>query len=141
MFFYIVERFSIYLKQFAAQPVGQLQRRRIGKEIEGQAGSIAEALAETVHQVDQIGTLNAQRPHIGNHAPKLRRFISDRLLQRAQIAAHLLGSLRELAAEHVELNIHAQERLQDAVVDVSRNAAALAFDGARAQAPQQEQVL
>src|SRR6185437_5641271 len=61
--------------------------------------------------------------------------------QRFQIAPHLLGSLRQFAAQNAELNIQTQQRLQYPVVEVARNAAALRFHRPRAETAQQKHIL
>ncbi len=60
---------------------GNLQFGGVDQQIQSQAGFIAESLGKTPHQVHQIGALDLQRAHIGDHAAKLICLITHGLLQ------------------------------------------------------------
>ena len=51
------------------------------------------------------------------------------------------GVCVDLLAQHSELNIQAQERLQDTVVQIARDAASLGFHGPRSEVTQEKNVL
>src|SRR5208283_2803818 len=82
---------------------------------------------------DQIGGLNAKGTEVGNQVAELRSFVFYGLLQRTETGLHLVGLRGYFAAEDIELDLNAQQGLQNAVVKIAGNARALGFDGARAQ--------
>src|SRR5258708_40047569 len=90
--------------------------------------------------MDQIGALHAQRPQVGDHVAQLGGFVLDGLLEVGEAGAGLFGRRGYPATQNVQLDLDAQERLQNPIVKVARDAAALAFDGARAQVTQQKNI-
>src|SRR5579863_5789610 len=141
MLFYVVERLTIYLEQFPAQTIGQPQIAVLDEQIHRQARIIAEALGETQHQFAHIRAFYPQRPQVCNHPTQFFAFLLNRFLQSFQLLTCLLRGPRELVAQDVELDIEAEQGLENAVVEVARDAAALGFDGAGAQVAHQEDVL
>src|SRR5690348_2305802 len=140
MLFYVVECFPVNLKEFAANAVRQIEHGRVDQEVQGDAGFIAEALGGAAHQFHQIGALHALRAHVHDHAAQFLGFVAHGVLQGAQLGGHLFGGVRQAAAEDVELDLDAEQSLENAVVEVAGDAAAFAFDGAHAQAAEQEQI-
>src|SRR6266478_5065340 len=131
MLFYIVECFTVNLENLATDAVGSAQLGRIDEQIEGDRGFVAVALGEAPHEVNQIGTLHAQRPEVGDGLAELGALVSDGQLRRG----------RGLSAQNVELDFDAKERLKYPIVEVARNAAAFGLDGAGTQMPQKKDVL
>src|SRR5438105_6623056 len=141
MLFYVMKCFSVNLKQFAADTVGQIEHGGIDEQIERYIGFIAEALCKPAHQVHQIGALDSERTHVHNHAAQLLSLVAHGMLQTGQLFGDMLGGVRQAAAQDIQLDFNAEESLEDAVVEVAGDTASLAFDGAHAQAAQQKQVL
>jgi hypothetical protein len=94
-----------------------------------------------VHQVHQIRALDAKRTHIGNHAAKFIGLISNRVLKRGKARDGLFRIDGNFAPEHIELNIHAQQGLQDTVMDFTGDAAAFSLDSMGPDMPKEEQIL
>src|SRR5580698_3740202 len=60
MLFYVVECFTVNLENLATDAVGSVQVGGFDHDVEGQGGFVAVALGETLHQIDEIGALNAE---------------------------------------------------------------------------------
>src|ERR1700742_4719266 len=133
MLFYVVECFTVNLEKFAADAIGRLNLNRINEYVEGESGLVAEALGETDHEVDEVGALDTDGAHVGNHAAELGGLAFDGGLEVCEALCGLLRGRGDLFAEHVELNFEAEQGLEDAVVEVARDAAALGLDRAGAQ--------
>src|SRR5258708_3172776 len=140
MLFYIVECFTVNLENLATDAVGSAQLGRIDEQIEGDRGFIAVALGEAAHEVNQIGTLHAQRPEVGDGLAELGTFVSDGLLQAGEAADGQLRRRGSLSAQNVELDFDAQERLKYPIVEVARNAAASGLESAVTQLRQTKNV-
>src|SRR5579863_1731272 len=104
MLFYIVECFPVNLEQLATDAVRSLNLNRINEYIEGESGLVSKTFGEADHQVDEVGALDADRAHVGNHATELRRLPFDGLLEVGEAAGGLLGGNGDLFTEDVELN-------------------------------------
>src|SRR5579862_3237388 len=141
MLFYIVECFTVNLEKLAADAVGSLNLNRINEYIKGQGRLVSEAFGETDHQVNQVGALDTDGAHVRNHAAELRGLPFDGLLEVGEAAGGLLGGRSDLLAKDVELNLEAEQGLEDAVVEVAGDTAAFGLDGAGAQVAEQEDVL
>src|SRR4029077_1675639 len=141
MLFYVVECFTVNLENLAADPVGGMELGGVNQEVQGQGGFVAVALGETAHEVEEIGALDAEGAQVGDHVAELGRLVSDGLLEVAEIGNSLVRRSSDLAAEDVKLDFDAQKGLENAVVEVSGDTAALAFDGPGAEVAQEEDVL
>src|SRR5882757_7840255 len=129
MLFYIVKCFTVNLKKFATDAVGSLNLNRINENVEGKIGLVSVAFGETDHEVDEVGALDADRTHVGNHAAKLGRLAFDGGLEIGKACGGFFEAGGGLLAEHVELNFEAEQGLEDAVVEVAGNAAAFGLNG------------
>src|SRR3984885_3513053 len=125
MFFYVVECLTVNLEELATDAVGSLNLNRINENVEGESGLVAKALGETDHEIDEVGALDTDRAHVGDHAAELGGLAFDGLLEVGEAAGGLFGRGGDLFAKHVELNLEAEQGLEDAVVEVAGNAAAL----------------
>src|SRR6266700_2658821 len=141
MLFYIVECFTVNLEDFAANAVGSAQLGGIDQQIKGDGAFVAVTLGKAAHEVNQIGTLHAQRPEVSDGLAELGTLVSDGLLQAGEANDGLLRRGRSSSPQNVQLDFDAQECLKYPVVQVARNAAAFGLDGAGAQVPQEEDVL
>src|SRR5579863_1750635 len=141
MLFYVVECFTVNLEKLAADAIGSLNLNRINEYIKGQGRLISEAFGKTDHEVDQVSALDTHRAHVRNHAAELRRLAFDGLLQVREAPGGLLGACGDLFAKDVELNLEAEQGLENAVVEVARDAATFGLDGAGAQVAEQKDVL
>src|SRR6266568_10679 len=141
MLFYIVECFTVNLEDFAANAVGSAQLGGIDQQIKGDGAFVAVTLGKAAHEVNQIGTLHAQRPEVSDGLAALGTLVSDGLLQAGEADDGQLRRRGSLSAQNVELDFNAQERLKYPVVQVARNAAAFSLDGAGTQMPQEKDVL
>src|SRR5580692_4994998 len=77
---------------------------------------------------------------VGDHSAELGGLVFDGVLEIAKAGFGLVRGGRDLAAEDVKLDLDAEEGLKNAVVQVARNAAAFAFDGAGAEMAEKEDV-
>src|SRR5215471_1219195 len=133
MFFYVVECFSVNLENLAADTVGSAQFRRINEQIESDWRFVAIALGETAHKVDEIGALDAKRTQVGDGLPKLSGLVFNSLLKVSQGVGGLFGWRGcDAAAKNVQLDFDAEEGLENSVVEIARDAAALRFNCAGA---------
>src|SRR6185437_1334305 len=140
MLFYVVKCFTVNLENLAADAVGSVQVGGFNHDVQGQGGFVAEAFSESVHQVDEVGALDAQWAQVGDHAAKLGGLVFYGLLEVAQAGDGLVGSSGDPAPEDVELDFDTQEGLQDPIVEIPGDAAALAFNGPGAKMAQEEDV-
>src|SRR5579859_4754440 len=140
MLFYVVECFTVNLENLAADAVGRMEVGGLDHDVQGQSGFVAIAFRETVHKVNEVGALDAQGAQVGDHAAELGGLVFDGLLEVAEAGDGMVGSGGDPAAEDVELYFDAEEGLENAIVEVAGDAAALAFDGAGAEMAQQEDV-
>src|SRR5450432_3052377 len=138
--FFMLLSASVNLEELAADAIGGMQLDRFEYEVQGQFRFVAVALPETGHQVHQVGALHPDRAHIGNHAAELGGLALNGALQAQETGLGLLRGGCGLPAQHVHLNLDAEQRLQDAVVEVAGDAAAFGFDGAGAHMAQQKDV-
>ena len=67
--------------------------------------------------------------------------LANRLLQGGKSASRLVRIGGHFATQNVQLDIHAEQGLQNAVVNFAGDAAALPFDGVRADMAKQKQIL
>src|SRR5580704_11734874 len=132
MLFYVVECFTVNLENLATDAVGSAKLSGINEEIEGHSGFIAVALGETAHEIHKVGALHAEGAEVGDRLAELGTFVADGLLEVGEAGDGLLRSRGNAAAEDVELDFDAEESLENAVVEVAGDAAALGFDGAGA---------
>src|SRR5260370_37912359 len=116
MLFYIVECFTVNLEDLAADAVGSAQLGRIDEQIKGYRGYVAVALGESTHQVNQIGTLHAQRPEVRNGLAELGPLVFNGLMQAGQPADGLLRGGKNPSPENIQLDFNTQKRLENAVV-------------------------
>src|SRR6266478_4384852 len=121
MLFYVVECFSVNLENLATDAVGSAQLSRVYEQIQGDGGFVAVALGETTHQIDQIGTLDAQRAKVCDDLAQLRTLILNGLLEAGEAADGLLWRAGYPATEDIQLDFDAQEGLKNPVVQVARN--------------------
>src|SRR2546429_4989273 len=140
MLFYVVECFTVNLEKLAADAVRGAQIGGIDEQVEGKRGFIAKTLGETAHQIDKIGGLHADRAQVCDKAAEVGGLIFDGLLERSEAVRNGIIGGGDAAAKHIELNFNAEQSLKNAVVQVTRDARALCFDGAGAQMAQQEEV-
>src|ERR1700749_959221 len=140
MLFYVVECFTVNLEELAANAVGSLNLNRINENVEGERGLVAEAFGETDHEVDEVGALDTDRAHVGDHAAELGGLAFDGLLEVGEAASGLLRGGGDLFAEDVELDFEAKQGLEDAVMEVAGDAAAFGLDGTGAQVAEQKDV-
>ncbi len=141
MLFYVVECFTVNLEELATDAVGSLNLNRINENVEGESGLVSEAFGETDHEVDEVGALDADRAHVGNHAAELGGLAFDGLLEVGEAGGGLFGAGRCLFSEHIELNLETEQGLQDAVVEIAGDTAAFGLDGAGAQVTKEKDVL
>src|SRR3970282_1720476 len=104
MFFYVVECFSVNLKEVAADAVGYLQAGIVKEQVKRHSGLVAEAFSKPAHQVHQVGALNAKGTQVGDKAAQFFALVLDGLLERGQASGGLLGRLGQLPTEDVELD-------------------------------------
>src|SRR5580693_508571 len=71
MLFYVVECFSVNLEKLAADPVGSLELDGVNQEIQSQGGFVAETLREAGHEIEQVGALDTQGPHVRDHVAEI----------------------------------------------------------------------
>src|SRR6202451_1294761 len=109
MFFYVVKCFTVNLKEFAAHTVGSLNLNRINENVEGECGLVSKAFGETDHEIDEVGALDTDRAHVGDHAAELGGLAFDGLLEVGEAAGGLFGGGSDLFAKHVELNLEAEQ--------------------------------
>src|SRR5258708_11484692 len=141
MLFYVVECFTVNLEDFAADAVGSAQLGRIDEQIKGDRGFIAIALGETAHQVNQIGTLYAQRAEVRDGLAELGTLVFYGLLEAGEAGDGQLRCGRGLSPQNVPLNFDTQKGLKYSIVKVAGNTAAFGLNGASAQMSQKEDVL
>src|ERR1700730_940683 len=72
--------------------------------------------------------------------PQLRGLILYGWRRVARPRGALLRRTGNAAPQHVELNFDTQQRLQNTVMQVARDTAALPFNGPRPQVPQQKDI-
>jgi hypothetical protein len=140
MLFYVVECFTVNLENLAADAVGGVEVSGFDHDVEGQGGFVAVALGETLHEVDEVGTLDTQGPEVGDHAAELGGLVFYGVLEVAEAGFGLVRGGDDFAAEDIELDFDAEEGLENAVVEVAGDAAAFAFDRAGAKKAQEEDV-
>src|SRR5437762_2923894 len=138
--FHVVECFTVNLENLSAHPVRRPQLCRINQQIQRNRGLVPVPLRKAPHQVHQVRALHPQRPQVGHRLAQLGSLVLHRLLKIGQRAGGQFGSRRHPPPQHIQLNLDAQQRLQNAIVQVARNAAALRFDSARTQVPQQKNI-
>src|ERR1700676_3893232 len=68
MLFYVVECFTVNLENLAADAVGGVEVGGFDDDVEGQGGFVAETLGETLHEIEEIGALDAEGTQVGDHA-------------------------------------------------------------------------
>src|SRR5882762_139424 len=141
MLFYVIKCFTVNLENLAADAVGSAQLGRIDQQIQRDRGFVSITFSETAHQVHQIGALDAQRAKIGDDLAELGALVFDGLLKGGEADNGLFRSGGDAAAEDVQLDFDAEKGLENSIVKVSGNAAALGLNGARAQVPQKKDVL
>src|SRR5260370_20849870 len=132
MLFYVVECFSVNLENLATDAVGSAQLGRINEQIQSDRGFVAIALGESAHQIDQIGALNTKRAKVRNDLAQLRTFILNSLLEAGEAADGLLWRAGYPAAQDIQLDFDAHEGLNNPVMQVACDAAALRCDSAGA---------
>jgi hypothetical protein len=132
MLFYVVECFTVNLENLAADAVGGAQLGGIDEQIKGDGGFVAVAFCKTAHQVNQIGALYAERTEVRDDLAEFGALIFDRLLEAGEATNSVFWGGRCPAAQDVELDFDAQEGLQDSIMKIAGDAAALGFDGAGA---------
>src|SRR5271168_2615072 len=132
MLFYVVECFTVNLEEFAADTVGSLQIGGVDQEVEGDGRLVAVAFSEPAHEVHKVGALYAEGAEVGDHVAELGGLVTDGLLKIGEAGNGIFGRGGYPAAEDIELNFDGEEGLEDAVVKVAGDAAALAFDGSGA---------
>src|SRR5277367_5979551 len=140
MLFYVVKCFTVNLEELATDAVGSLNLNRINENVEREGGLVSEAFSEPDHEVDEVGALDTDRAHVGDHAAKLGGLAFNGLLEIGEAVGGLFWAGGGLFAEHVELNLEAEQGLKDAVVEIAGDTAALGFNGAGPQVAQQEDV-
>jgi hypothetical protein len=140
MLFYVVECFPVNLENLATDAVRSAQLGRVDEQIEGNRGFISVPFRESTHQVHEVRALNAEGPEVRNGLAELGTLVLDGLLEVGDAAGGLFRGGRKTAAQYVELNLDAEERLEDSVVEIAGNPAAFRFDGASAQVPQKKDV-
>src|ERR1700729_2688193 len=123
MLFYVVKCFTVNLKELAADTIGSLNLNRINENVEGESGLVSEAFRETDHEVDEIGALDTDRAHVSNHAAELGGLTLHGLLEIGKAGEGLIGAGHGLFSEDVELNLEAEQGLEDAVVEVAGDTA------------------
>src|ERR1700760_4985883 len=133
MLFYVVECFTVNLEKLATDAVGSLNFNRINENVKGESGLVSEAFCETDHEVDEVRALDPDGAHVGDHAAELSGLTFDGLLEIGEAGGSLFGAGAGLLAKYVELNLEAEQGLEDAVVEVAGDAAAFGLDGAGAQ--------
>src|SRR6202451_798162 len=92
MLFYVVKCFTVNLKELAADTVGSLNLNRINENVEGQGGLVSEAFGETDHEIDEVGALDPDRAHVGDHAAELGGLAFDGLLEVGEARERLVGA-------------------------------------------------
>src|ERR1700733_612441 len=132
MLFYVVECFTVNLEELATHAIGRLNLNRINENVEGESGLVSEALGETDHEVDEVGALDADRTHVGNHAAELGGLAFDGLLEVGEAGGGLVWAGRFLFSQDIQLNLETEQGLQDAVVEIAGDTAAFSLDGAGA---------
>src|SRR5208282_5442631 len=131
---------SVNLEQLPAKTVWKPQIAVFDEQIDGDSGLVAEALREPQHQFAHVRALHAQRPHVRDHAPELLALLLKRFLEVRQLFGGMGGGWRHFPAENIELDVHAQQRLENSVVQVAGNTASLGLHGARSETAQHENV-
>jgi len=130
MLFYVVECFPVNLENLAAHAVGSTELSGINEQIQSNRGLVAITLGETAHEIDQIGALHAQGAQIGDDLAQFGTLVLDGLLEGGQSRDRLIWGDRDTPAEDIELNLDAKEGLQNPIVEVPSDTAALGFDRA-----------
>src|SRR5579862_8364349 len=128
MLFYVVECFTVNLEELAANAVGSLNLNRINENVEGERGLVSEALGETDHEVNEVGALDTDRAHVGNHAAELRGLAFDGLLEVGEAGGGLFGAGAGLFSQDIQLDLETEQGLQDAVVEIAGDTAAFTLD-------------
>src|ERR1700730_969728 len=100
-----------------------------------------EAFRDAEHQFPHIGAFDTQGTKIGNHPAKFIPLLLDHSVQIRQFRTHLVGRLRQFATQDTELDVQTEQGLEYPVVKVSRNSAALRFNGSSLQTAQEKEVL
>src|SRR5216683_419262 len=140
MLFYVVECFTVNLENLATDAVGSVQLDGIDEHVQRQGGFVAIALGKTPHEVHQIGALHAERTQVGDHVAELGGLVFHGLLEVGEAGAGLFRRGGHAAAQHVQLDFDAEQRLQNAIVEVAGDAAALALDGAGAEVAEEKKI-
>src|SRR6266849_9163168 len=130
MLFYVVKCFTVNLENLAADAVRRSQLRRIYKQIQRNRRLVPITLGKTAHEVHQIGALDAQGAKIGNNLAELGPLVLNGLLEGRQPRNSLVGRGRNTAAEDVQLDLDAEKGLENPIVKVAGDAAALGFNRA-----------
>src|SRR5207302_7999653 len=130
MLFYVIECFPVNLENLAANAVGSAQLCRVNEQVQGDGGLVAVALGKAAHEVHEVGALDAQGAQVGDGLPQVSCLVSYGLLEVSE-GVDLVGSCGgDLAPEDIQLDFDAEQRLQNAIVQVASDAAALGFNGA-----------
>src|SRR5260370_25219085 len=116
VFFYVVECFPVNLEKFAANAVGGQQAVGGDEQVQRDAGILAIALGKTMHKVNQVGALDAERAKIRHEMTKLRRLVMDGLLEAGDAGRGVFRRGGRLAAQDVELNLDTEKGMKKAVV-------------------------
>src|SRR5215831_4405580 len=140
MLFYVVECFTVNLENLATDAVRCAQLCRINQQIQGYRGFITVALGKAAHEVYQVRALDAQGAEVGNSLAQIGRFVLNRLLKVAKGVICLFGCRGEATTQDVQLYLNTEKGLENAIVKVAGDAAALRFDGPCAQVPQKKDV-
>src|SRR3984957_4889244 len=103
MLFYVVECFTVNLENRAAHAVGGVEVGGFDHDVERQSGFVAVALGKTLHEVDQVGALDAEGPEVGDHAAELGGLVFYSVLEVAKAGFGSVGGGADFAAGDVEV--------------------------------------
>src|SRR5438874_130884 len=130
---FVFECFTVNLENLAANTVRGPQLCRINQQVEGNRGLVPVPFCKAAHEVHEVCALDAEGAEVGYGLAQVGSFVLDRLLKVGEGVNGLFrSSSRDLAAEYVQLDFDAEKGLENAVVEVAGNAAALGLDRARA---------
>src|SRR5271155_4786576 len=91
MLFYVIKCFPVNLEKLTANAVRGLDFDGIDQDIQSQGGLVAEALGKADHQVDEVGALDANGTHVGDHAAELAGLVFNGLLEVGEAGGGLFG--------------------------------------------------
>src|SRR3989442_166324 len=130
---HVHERFLHDARDLAAGLRRQRNPIELGHELRGNPGFALESLDHVFQGVDELVGTEVARLQPLNQLAEADDLLFQKPVEASELACDARRFFDDLQAQRSQLNLHAHDRLDDAIVKFARNSRALDRRGARAQ--------